>query len=73
MLTTLTDNAVGISVSGSTKATIDALNIPKNNRAKMISITHFTGSPITMISDVVLLTGRKETVLRGGSLSAKFF
>ncbi|MEK4297914.1 MurR/RpiR family transcriptional regulator [Oceanobacillus sp. FSL W8-0428] len=71
--TTLTkeDMAVGISVSGSTKDTVDALKIAKENGAKILSITHFTRSPITKISDVVLLTGGRETALQGGSMSAK--
>ncbi|WP_057914494.1 MurR/RpiR family transcriptional regulator [Peribacillus muralis] len=70
---TLTDQdmAIGISVSGSTKDTIDALNIARENGAKIISITHFTRSPITKISDIVLLTGGRETALQGGSMSAK--
>lgn len=71
--TTLTeeDMAIGISVSGSTKDTVDALKIAKEKGAKILSITHFTRSPITKLSDVVLLTGGRETALQGGSMSAK--
>ncbi|MBS4209978.1 MurR/RpiR family transcriptional regulator [Bacillus sp. FJAT-50079] len=70
---TLTDEdvAIGISVTGSTKDTVDALKIAKENGAKIVSITQFTRSPITKISDVVLLTGGRETALQGGSMSAK--
>ncbi|MFK4998477.1 SIS domain-containing protein [Bacillus sp. N9] len=60
--TTLTDQdlAIGISVSGSTKDTVDALNIARENGAKIVSITQFTRSPITKISDIVLLTGGRK-------------
>jgi DNA-binding MurR/RpiR family transcriptional regulator len=70
---TLSENdvAVGLSVSGSTRDIVEALHIAKENGAKIITITHFTRSPITKISDLVLLTAGKETPLQGGSLAAK--
>jgi DNA-binding MurR/RpiR family transcriptional regulator len=70
---TLTKNdlAIGISISGSTKDTIDALKIAKDNGAKVISLTHSKLSPITHLSDVILLTAGRETPLQGGSMGAK--
>lgn len=70
---TLTDEdlAIGISISGSTKDTFDALTIAKENGAKIISLTHSRRSPIADISDTVLLTAGRETPLQGGSLGAK--
>jgi DNA-binding MurR/RpiR family transcriptional regulator len=65
------DLAIGISISGSTKDTIDALRIAKNNGAKVISLTHSKLSPITHLSDVILLTAGRETPLQGGSMGAK--
>ncbi|ANE48817.1 transcriptional regulator [Paenibacillus swuensis] len=65
------DIVIGISVSGSTRDTVDALRIAKENGANIISITHYMRSPITKLSDVVLLTAGKETPLEGGSLAAK--
>ncbi|MXQ52471.1 MurR/RpiR family transcriptional regulator [Shimazuella alba] len=65
------DLAIGISISGSTKDTIDALRIAKSNGAKVISLTHSKLSPITHLSDVILLTAGRETPLQGGSMGAK--
>jgi DNA-binding MurR/RpiR family transcriptional regulator len=65
------DLAIGISISGSTKDTIDALRIAKKNGAKIISLTHAKRSPITNLSDVILLTAGRETPLQGGSMGAK--
>ncbi|QRG70592.1 MurR/RpiR family transcriptional regulator [Brevibacillus choshinensis] len=65
------DLAIGFSVSGSTKDTVDALAIAKANGVKIIASTHFARSPITRIADVVLLNGGRETPLQGGSLAAK--
>jgi len=65
------DVAVGISFSGSTKDTIDVLKMAKDTGAKIISITHHARSPITKISDIVLLHGSKEGPLQGGALSTK--
>lgn len=65
------DVAVGISVSGSTKDTLDCLTIAKEAGAKIISITHYARSPITKISDMVLLISAPEGPLQGGSLSSK--
>ena len=45
------DVAVGISHSGRTIATIEALELAKENGAKTICITSFPGSPITRIAD----------------------
>ncbi|WNC17499.1 MurR/RpiR family transcriptional regulator [Brevibacillus brevis] len=71
--TTLSENdlAIGFSVSGSTKDTVDALRIAKENGAKIIAGTHFARSPVTKMADVVLLHGGRETPLQGGSLAAK--
>lgn len=65
------DVVVGISISGSTKDTVDALRIAKENSAQIIAITHFARSPITKYADVVLLTAGKENPLQGGSLAGK--
>lgn len=65
------DAVIGLSVSGSTKDTIDSLSIAKNNGAKIVAITYYARSPITKIADHVLLSGGKESPLEGGSLAAK--
>lgn len=65
------DAVVGISYSGSTRDTVDALRIAKESGAKTICITHHMKSPITQYADVVLVTGSKETPFQGGALSTK--
>ncbi|WP_404445663.1 MurR/RpiR family transcriptional regulator [Sutcliffiella horikoshii] len=65
------DVVIGLSVSGSTKDTIDSLKIAKENGAKIIAITYYVRSPITKLADMVMLSGGKESPLEGGSLAAK--
>ncbi|SDF27321.1 DNA-binding transcriptional regulator, MurR/RpiR family, contains HTH and SIS domains [Fontibacillus panacisegetis] len=63
--------AVGISISGSTKDTIDNLSLAKKAGAKIVVITSNARSPITKIADIVLLMVARENPLQGSSLSAK--
>lgn len=70
-LLTPKDVAVAISYSGSTKDTIDTVDIAKKRGAKIICITRFVKSPLTAHSDMTLLCGANEGPLQGGSLSAK--
>ena len=65
------DVVVGISISGSTRDTLESLEIAKANGAKIIAITYYSRSPITKFADIVLLGGAKESPLEGGSLTAK--
>jgi len=70
-LLTGSDVAVGISISGSTKDTIENLRLAKEGGARVICITHNARSPITKLSDVDLLMAAKENPFQGSSLSAK--
>lgn len=65
------DVAVGISVSGSTKDTVDSLTLAKEAGATIICITHHARSPITRRADIVLLMAGKEGPLQGGALTSK--
>lgn len=65
------DVAIGISVSGSTKDTVDTLKLAKEAGATVICITQYTRAPITKIADIVLLSAAKEAPLQGGALSSK--
>lgn len=65
------DVAVGITISGSTKDTIENLRLAKEAGARVISITHNARSPITKLTDVDLLMAARENPLQGSSLSAK--
>lgn len=62
------DVAIGISHSGATKDTVDSLRIAKNAGARTICITNFARSPITKVSDIVLLTASPESPLASGTL-----
>lgn len=62
---------IAISLTGSTKDIIDAIQISKKNGATIISITNYTESPLTEFSDIVLLTSAKENPLDSGALISK--
>lgn len=65
------DVVIAFSYSGSTKETLQAVRLAKQNYAKIICITHFEKSPFAGLGDVVLLCGAHEGPFQGGSLSAK--
>jgi DNA-binding MurR/RpiR family transcriptional regulator len=65
------DVCIGFSHSGSTKDTVDAMRLAKQNGAFTIAVTDIVKSPIIDISDLVLLTGSSEDPLQGGSLRSK--
>ncbi|RDW20806.1 transcriptional regulator [Oceanobacillus chungangensis] len=65
------DVVVGLSISGSTRDTLESLEIAKKAGAKIIAVTYYSRSPITQFADIVLLGGAKESPLEGGSLTAK--
>ena len=65
------DVAIGLSVSGSTKDTIESLKVAREAGATVICITHYRRSPITQEADITLLTAAQEGPLQGGSLAAK--
>lgn len=62
---------IAISLSGSTKDIVDAVKKAKEKNAKVVTITNYVRSPLTKISDTVLLTSGKENPLDGGSMVAK--
>ncbi|GGA79423.1 MurR/RpiR family transcriptional regulator [Ornithinibacillus halotolerans] len=65
------DVVIALSISGSTRDTIETVKIAKEKGAKVIAITYYSRSPITQFADVVLTGGTKESPLEGGSLAAK--
>ncbi|MFC4025099.1 MurR/RpiR family transcriptional regulator [Oceanobacillus longus] len=65
------DVVVGLSISGSTRDSLESIEIAKKAGAKIIAITYYSRSPITQFADIVLLGGAKESPLEGGSLTAK--
>lgn len=65
------DVAVGLSITGSTKDTIDNLTLAKNAGATTIAITSNARSPIVKVADIVLLTVARENPFQGSSMSSK--
>ena len=65
------DVAIGISHSGSTKDVADALGLAHKSGATTLAITNFSPSPLTKVSDVVLLTASPESPLGGEVLTSR--
>lgn len=65
------DVAVGISHTGSTKEVVDALAAARDAGATTICLTNFSPSPLTKVSDLVLLTASPETPLGGEVLTSR--
>lgn len=65
------DVCIGFSHSGSTKDTVDTMRLAKQNGAFTIAVTDIVKSPITEVSDLVLLTSSTEDPLQSGSLRSK--
>lgn len=63
------DVLILISVSGSTKDTIDVASIAKQNGVKTVVITGYERSPIVKYADYILLSALHDAVYEGGSLS----
>ena len=65
------DVAIGISHSGSTRDVVDALGQARKAGATTVAITNYSPSPITRVSDVVLLTAAAESPLGGEVLTSR--
>lgn len=70
-LTTPEDLIVMVSYSGATKDNIYVAKVAKQAGAKIVCITHFQKSPLTVYADAILLCGSSEGPLEGGSMTAK--
>ncbi|QDI92308.1 MurR/RpiR family transcriptional regulator [Salicibibacter halophilus] len=62
---------IAISLTGSTKDIVDAVQEAKKNQATVIAITNYVKSPLSKYSDLILLTSAKENPLDSGSLVSK--
>lgn len=65
------DVVIALSITGSTRDTLESLDIAKHAGAKIIAITYYNRSPITQFADIVLPGGAIESPLEGGSLTGK--
>lgn len=63
--------AVGISHSGSTMETVEALSLAKSRGARTIAITNVAHSPITDHADIVLVTHARESRFRSGATASR--
>ncbi|MDX8051445.1 MurR/RpiR family transcriptional regulator [Lentzea sp. BCCO 10_0798] len=65
------DVAVGISHTGSTAETVEALRVARETGATTVALTNFPRSPITEIADHVLTTAARETTFRSGAMASR--
>ena len=65
------DVAVGLSHTGTTVDTIDALAEARAHGATTVAVTNFPWSPITEVADHVLLTAARETAFRSGAMTSR--
>lgn len=65
------DVAVGISHTGSTAETVEALRVAGETGATTVALTNFPRSPITEVADHVLTTAARETTFRSGAMASR--
>lgn len=65
------DAAVGISHSGATADTVEALTEASRRGATAIALTNFPKSAITRVADHVLTTAARETTFRSGAMASR--
>jgi DNA-binding MurR/RpiR family transcriptional regulator len=65
------DVAFGISHTGVTRDTIDALTEARRNGATTVALTNFPRSPIARVADQVLTTAARETTFRSGATASR--
>jgi DNA-binding MurR/RpiR family transcriptional regulator len=65
------DVAVGVSHTGATADTIEALREARDRGAATVALTNFPRSPITEIADHVLTTAARETTFRSGATASR--
>lgn len=65
------DVAVGISHTGATTDTVEALRTAKAHGATTVALTNFPRSPIAEVADLVLTTAARETTFRSGATASR--
>lgn len=65
------DVAVGISHTGATADTVEALRVARERGATTVALTNFPRSPISEVSDHVLTTAARETTFRSGAMASR--
>lgn len=65
------DVAVGISHTGATADTVEALREARRHGATTVAVTNFPTAPITEVADHVLTTAARETTFRSGAMASR--
>lgn len=65
------DVAVGVSHTGATSDTVDALARARLSGARTVALTNFPRSPVTEVADHVLTTAARETSFRSGAMASR--
>lgn len=65
------DVAVGISHTGATTDTVEALREARDRGATTVAVTNFPRSPIADVADYVLTTAARETTFRSGATASR--
>jgi DNA-binding MurR/RpiR family transcriptional regulator len=65
------DVAIGISHTGATAETIDALSVARRRGVTTVGLTNFPRSPIAEVADLVLTTAARETTFRSGATASR--
>lgn len=65
------DVAVGISHTGATTDTVEALRVAREHGAVTVALTNFPRSPITEVADHVITTAARETTFRSGATASR--
>ncbi|QRP50508.1 MurR/RpiR family transcriptional regulator [Amycolatopsis sp. FDAARGOS 1241] len=65
------DIAIGVSHTGATTDTVEALRVAREHGAITVAVTNFPRSPITEVADHVLTTAARETTFRSGATASR--
>jgi DNA-binding MurR/RpiR family transcriptional regulator len=65
------DVAFGISHTGATTDTVEALRVAREHGATTVALTNFPTSPVTDVADLVLTTAARETTFRSGAMASR--
>ncbi|WP_162830638.1 MurR/RpiR family transcriptional regulator [Amycolatopsis thermalba] len=65
------DVAIGVSHTGATTDTVEALQVVREHGATTVALTNFPRSPITEVADYVLTTAARETTFRSGATASR--
>ena len=70
-LLTRGDVAIGISHSGTTAETVNALQEARSQHATTVAVTNFPNSELAQVADLTLTTAVRETTMRSGAIGSR--